>query len=188
MDILFSNYIEALKLWNKNINLVQKDTLANAWQRHFADSLQLQQFFPENSKNIIDIGSGAGFPGMVLSIATQKNINLIEPNLKKAVFLEKINTLYNSPATIINKKWQELTINNSDLVISRAYTSLNNLLECMNFVSRETQNAVGLFLKGEKTNSEIAEAKIFWNFDYEIYQSETHEFGKIIKIMGLKAK
>jgi 16S rRNA (guanine527-N7)-methyltransferase len=185
---LFEPYLQELNRWNKSINLVQADTVKNAWQRHFEDSLQLSKFIPQTSQHIVDIGSGAGFPGMVLAIHCQKKVSLIEPVKKKAVFLNQINNLYNSPAIILDQKWQEITIHNADVITSRAFASLKNILEAMEYVSRETKNALGLFLKGEKLLEEIAEAKQFWEFDYEIHQSSTHKDGKIIRVTGLKRK
>lgn len=185
---LFAPYLKELSRWNNSINLVQADTLNDAWQRHFEDSLQLSKFIPQNTECIVDIGSGAGFPGMVLAINGNKQVYLVEPVKKKAIFLNQINSFYNSPAIILNQKWQEIHIQNATVVTSRAFASLKNLLQAMEYVSRETKNALGLFLKGEKFQEEINEALEFWDFAYEIHQSTTHKNGKIIIVRELKRK
>lgn len=187
-NALFNPYLAELKKWNNSINLVQRDTIHNAWERHFEDSLQLVKFIPAGTEFIVDIGSGAGFPGMVLSIHLNKKVYLVEPINKKTVFLNQINNLYNNSAVIINNKWQNTHIRNAPVITSRAFASLKNILEAMEYVSRETKNALGLFLKGEKLQAEIAEAKQFWNFQYEIHQSITHKDGKIIIVSGLSKK
>lgn len=167
---------------------MQADTLNDAWSRHFEDSLQLAKYIPASTECIVDIGSGAGFPGMVLAINGTNKVYLVEPIQKKAVFLNQINTLYNSPAVVLKQKWQDITIKNANVITSRAFASLKNILEAMEYVSRETKNALGLFLKGEKFQEEINEALEFWDFDYEIHQSTTHKNGKIIIVRELKRK
>lgn len=185
---LFAPYLAELKKWNTSINLVQRDTIDNAWERHFEDSLQLVKFIPATTEFIVDIGSGAGFPGMVLSAHLNKKVYLVEPVTKKAVFLNQVNHLYNKSAVVLNEKWQNINISNAPIITSRAFASLKVILEAMEYVSRETKNALGLFLKGEKLQAEINEAKEFWDFQYEIQQSVTHKDGKIIIVSGLNRK
>ena len=76
--------------WQNSINLISKNTLENIWERHFLDSAQLYEFVRGVEGNIIDFGSGAGFPGMVLAIMGKKNIHLVESDHKKCVFLKEI--------------------------------------------------------------------------------------------------
>ena len=74
--------------WQKSINLISKNTIKNTWERHFLDSAQLYKFVRGIEGNIIDFGSGAGFPGLVLAIMGKKNIHLVEADYKKCVFLK----------------------------------------------------------------------------------------------------
>lgn len=184
----FAIYQQELIKWNKQINLVQNDSLENVWKRHFEDSLQLANLIPVGSQKIIDIGSGAGFPGLVLAIHLNQKITLVEPNLKKATFLHHVNNLYNSPAIVMHARWQGIEKKDFQVIVSRAFASLNNLLKAMFFVSRETKNALGLFLKGQKVAQEIEDAMQIWTFEYELIPSHTHTDGKIIKVMDLKRK
>ncbi len=155
-------------------------------QRHILDSLQLVNYIDKDNDKVVDIGTGAGLPGIILAIEGVTSIKLIEPTQKKVVFLNHIKNLYSLDVTIVNSTWAEINECDSNLVVSRAFSSLNNLLEAMTHVSRETNSPEGLFLKGEKLESEISEAKKNWNFSYEIHQSITHEKGKIIKVWGVK--
>ncbi len=157
-------------------------------QRHILDSLQLVDYINKDSDRVIDIGTGAGLPGMLLAIEGVSSVRLIEPTQKKVVFLNHIKNLYSLNVTIINSTWEKIAECNSNVVVSRAFSSLNNLLEAMGYVSRETNSPRGLFLKGEKLEIEILEAKKNWNFSYEIYQSKTHEKGKIIKVWSVEKK
>lgn len=157
-------------------------------QRHILDSLQLVDYINKDSDSVIDIGTGAGLPGMILAIEGVASVRLVEPTQKKAIFLNHIKNLYFLNVTILNSTWEKIAECNSNVVVSRAFSSLNNLLEAMVYVSRETNSPKGLFLKGEKLEIEILEAKKNWNFSYEIYQSKTHEKGKIIKVWSVEKK
>lgn len=183
---IYNPYLDELKKWNKAINLISEKSPHNLVSRHLLDSLQLIQYIDIKNEKIIDIGSGAGFPGMVLAISGASSIKLIEPSFKKAAFLEHVKNIYKLEVLIDNCKWQHLTVCDATVVVSRAFASLKELLNAMFYVSRETIRARGYFLKGEKLNYELAEAKCNWDFDYEIFQSQTSDGGKIIKVWGLK--
>ncbi len=182
---LFAN--ELLK-WNSSINLVQENTIPAIYERHILDSLQLKTYVDYEKDVIVDIGSGAGFPGMILAIDGARHVHLVEPTNKKTVFLNHIKNLYKLPITVHTSRWQDVKIQNATVVTSRAFASLTNLLDAMTNVSRETPNARGLFLKGEKAKEEIAEAKQIWNFESELFQSATHETGCIIKVWNVNKK
>lgn len=184
----FEPFIQELIKWNKSINLVQEKTINDIYNRHILDCLQLKKLLNKTPASIVDIGSGAGFPGLVLAIDTPFIMHLVEPVSKKNVFLNHIKNLYNLNVTIHNCRWQDVGINNAEIITSRAFAPLNNLLEAMEYVSRETKEARGLFLKGDKLEGELKEAQKVWQFEYEIYQSETHEKGKIISVRSLKRK
>jgi 16S rRNA (guanine527-N7)-methyltransferase len=185
---IFLPYISELIKWNKSINLIHDDTIKNIHSRHILDSLQLSSFLDYSNDIIVDIGSGAGLPGMILAIGGASNVHLIEPTSKKNVFLNHIKNLYKLPVTIHECCWKDAKINNATIVTSRAFSSLNNLLDAMIFVSRETIGARGIFLKGEKVKEEIAEAKNNWIFQYELSQNIIHENGFIIKVWNVCKK
>ena len=167
---------------------MQEKSTNDILSRHIIDSLQLREHVDYANDVIFDIGSGAGFPGLILAIDGAKNINLVEPIGKKAVFLNHIKNLYNLNVIVHACTWQQLKILDSTAVLSRAYTNLDSLLKAMTHVSRETIDAKGFFLKGEKLDDEIKDAQKNWLFRHEIYQSITHKSGKIIKVWEVSKK
>jgi 16S rRNA (guanine527-N7)-methyltransferase len=184
----FSLFANELLKWNASINLIQENTTSEIYERHILDSLQLKIYIDYEVDIVVDIGSGAGFPGIILAIDGAKKMHLVEPTGKKAVFLNHIKNLYRLPVTVHACRWQNLKITNATIVTSRAFASLSNLLTAMKHVSRETSNAQGIFLKGEKIQEEILEAKEKWYFESELFQSSTHESGSIIKVWNVSKK
>lgn len=183
---IYAEYLVELEKWNKAINLVSSKSSNDLVNRHILDSLQLMEYIDIENEKIVDIGSGAGFPGIVLAIAGANFVRLVEPSFKKVTFLGHIKNIYKLSVVIDNCKWEELKNCDATVVVSRAFASLNELLNAMSHVSRETTASKGYFLKGEKLDHELADAKCNWDFDYEIFQSQTSDSGKIIKIWDLK--
>ena len=121
-------YFDLLNIWQKKMNLVSNNSLENAETRHFLDSAQLYIFCKNLNGNIIDFGTGAGFPGAVLSILGASKIFLIESNKKKCNFLIKLKKETNSNFNIINSRIENLDFLDPSLIVSRALTSTKNLL------------------------------------------------------------
>ncbi|GHT88631.1 ribosomal RNA small subunit methyltransferase G [Alphaproteobacteria bacterium] len=157
IKISLLKYVEILKKWNKAVNLSRVTN--NFWERHIEDSLQISSDLDNNEK-IIDIGTGNGFPGIVLAICGFKNIVLCEKNHKKSAFL----------LTVKSELSLEIKIYNGDIYnfeekgyacVSRAFGSLLELLKIMD----KMQATKGVFHKGESCGKEINEAKVFFEFD-----------------------
>lgn len=184
----FNLFSSELLKWNKSINLIQEKTEGELYERHICNSLELKPFLDYNKDYVLDIGSGAGFPGLALAIDGAKYLTLVEPNGKKVAFLNHIKNLYKLPVNIASCRWQELKPSDFSVITSRAYTQLSELIEIMNFVSRETNQPRGLFLKGEKIHQEIAEAKKEWFFHIDVFPSTTHNTGCVVQITGVKKK
>ena len=123
-----SIYYKLLFLWQKKMNLVSNNSLQNAEIRHFLDSAQLYVFCKNLNGNIIDFGSGAGFPGAVLSILGASKIFLVESNKKKCNFLILLKKETDSNFNVINSRIENLEFLDPSLIVSRALTSTNNLL------------------------------------------------------------
>lgn len=161
-------YISLLKVWNKKINLVQHNTLKDIINRHINDSLQIKDMLNEND-TILDIGSGAGLPGVILSIYGFQKVILCENNFKKVVFLREVKRQlglnYNIFADDIYKfdtsKYTEIT------AVSRAFASLLKLLEIMHVLNIPK----GVFHKGVRYKNEILVAKQYYEFDCNVIQS-----------------
>ena len=127
-------FAELLKHWNRRVNLVSKDSLNDVWRRHMADSAQLRDVIPAYDGALIDAGSGAGFPGMVLAIMGLADIHLIEASAKKCTFLREAARITGSPATIHNLRLGDSTASlaalpKAAIVTARAVSPLAKLLD-----------------------------------------------------------
>ena len=179
--------LEKTRLQYQKINLVSKKTLADIWERHFLDSAQLFTFVKNLEGNIIDFGSGAGFPGMVLAIMGKKNIHLVESDHKKCVFLKEIAMLTETDITIHNCRIEDLNFIDVDLITCRALASLSKLIDYVeifiNKSSGEKQELPKLlFLKGKSYYSEVIELSKNKKISFEEYPSITDMSGKILYI------
>lgn len=155
-----SIYEQLLVKWSASLNLVAKSTLSNVWLRHFEDSLQLVPLLSPSDR-IVDIGSGAGFPGMVLALCGF-NVTLIESDQKKCVFLENVSRETNSRVNVICsriEKYRPSIDDRFDIVCSRGLASLSELAALSQNLIRQGQSQ-GLFLKGANVDKEISEMSI----------------------------
>jgi 16S rRNA (guanine527-N7)-methyltransferase len=168
--------------WNKKINLIQKNTMTDIVKRHIEDSEQICKMLNFND-DIIDIGSGAGFPGVILAINNFKNVVLCEKNNKKVAFLHVIKNKLNINFSVFAE--DVYNFNRKNFVsVSRAFGSLSKLLDVMLSIDSKK----GVFHKGKKYKEEIKEALKSFEFDYEIIQSITNKCAAIIIVKNIKRK
>ena len=177
----FDQYSQILRLWQTKMNLVAPSTLDNVQKRHIDDSAQLADYLPQNV-TVLDMGSGAGFPSVVLAILGWKVI-AIESIGKKALFLEEIKSKLDlKNLTIVNNRVENYLkqIPNSErksiIFTARAFAPLINILDYI-----AAYAAPAYLLKGAGIQSEIADAQKIYDFDYMLYPSKTGD-GFIIKI------
>lgn len=183
-----STYLEMLEKWNSKINLVGKSTIPTAWERHFIDSAQLwplQQGF----RIWVDVGSGAGFPGLVLAIiASEMNpeavFHLVESDGRKCSFLRSVSRETNLGVKIHNCRIEDFALTDADIMSARALASVDKLLEYGEKILSPSGKL--LLLKGKTCNIEIAEAEKRWNFKKDLFQSSTQHDGQIIRIADFK--
>ncbi|PIE14978.1 MAG: 16S rRNA (guanine(527)-N(7))-methyltransferase RsmG [Rhodobacterales bacterium] len=181
-------YAGLLKKWNPAINLVSKTTIQNLWQRHFFDSAQIYQFRSDEPKKWADLGSGGGFPALVLAIldvdtSPQSSFVLVESDLRKSTFLRTVIRELGLNATVITKRIEEADRLNADILTARALAPLDKLLEYANL--HLNPNGFAVFPKGEKFRSEIKEALAHWRFDVKETVSETNPNGALLRIGGI---
>ena len=182
-------YRQSLIEWQQKFNLVSKNTLNDIWLRHIEDSSQIFEYIPPQSKKLLDIGSGAGFPGMVIAIiAAEKtpylNITLVDSILKKTLYLNHVKDISDLNNTeILNCRIEKLSGRKFDVITARAVTSLDKLLEYS--FSLLSEKGICIFLKGRSYREEIAIAKQNWNFDYQEIPSRTSDDGKILIISNI---
>ena len=180
----FIIYEKLLKEWSAKMNLVAPSTLTDVQNRHIRDSAQLAQYLPRDV-NIIDLGSGAGFPGVVLAILG-RNVTCTESIGKKARFLGTLKSELDLPnLTIINDRIENFLaktpVNAGNFVFTaRAFAPLIKILD----YTHKTKCRLFL-LKGREIESEINTAKSRYKFDYKLYKSETGD-GYIISIFNVK--
>lgn len=181
-------YKKLLLKWQNSINLVSRDSLENLQERHFEDSLQLLEYFPQDCFTHIDLGSGAGFPGLVLKIASQDlKSTLVESDQRKCEFLKTVSRETKTPVKILNARIEDLSSELTyDIITARALASLTQLLT-YSFPLLHCGSHL-YFLKGRGYSQEIEEAQKKWDFDLEIFPSSTHSEGVIIHIQRLTPK
>lgn len=187
-------YESLLRQWQPAVNLVSPATLDDIWHRHFADSAQLLALAPPDARHWLDLGSGAGFPGLVLAIMLSEregaHVTLIESDTRKAAFLREVTRRTHAPATIlaerIEKAATQFTLVPMDVVTARALAPLPRLFDLAHTFFRP--DTVGLFLKGKGADREIAEASEQWAFEYEVKPSLTDAEGRVVVVRGLGQK
>ena len=180
---------EALLLkWQKAINLVGPATLDALAERHFFDSAQLFRFMPDVNVRLVDMGSGAGFPGLVLSLLGVAETHLIESDIRKATFLREVSRETKAAAKIHDMRVEDVKIDKIDVFTARALAPLKDLLGHMHRLSTAGHPAYGLFMKGMQYQEELDKAAKQWSFDVELYPSLTDLSSKVIKISNLIKK
>ncbi len=180
------SYVKFLIEYNNKLNLIGKSTIDDIWNRHIIDSLQIIKLINNNNLSIADLGSGAGFPGIPLSIVFAKNITLFEKSPKKCQFLNEAKKFSKNTIIIKNENLYNVRNNSFDIIVSRALANINLLLEFSNNLKKQNTNLI--FLKGRKIYEEIEEASKYWKIEYQLFDSITSDDGKIIKITKFNKK
>jgi 16S rRNA (guanine527-N7)-methyltransferase len=184
---LLETYVALLADWNQRHNLVSAKSLENVWHRHVWDSAQLIRFVPNTATSLIDLGSGAGFPGIVLATMLRERPGfravLYESIAKKCRFLEEATARLNLNIEVRNARMEEAKREQFDLVTARACAPLAKLLGYAR--PFQAANTVNLFLKGQSVESELTEARTSWRMTLERHVSLTDPSGVILEIRDL---
>jgi 16S rRNA (guanine527-N7)-methyltransferase len=172
-------YAGLLAKWNRRINLIGRGSEADLWRRHILDSAQLAPLIPKTAKTIADAGTGAGLPGLILSILnTSASFALIEPDRRKAAFLREAIRASQSSAIVHEKRIEEVDLPSQDVVVARALAPLDRLLEMVEkLVSIHT---VCIFPKGAGAEQELTEARTRWKMQVRQVPSRTDPAGRIL--------
>jgi len=179
-----------LRRWQAIKNLVGPATLDRIWERHIVDSLQLLNLAPE-ARTWVDLGSGAGFPGVVLAIAGQERgltVHLVESNSRKCAFLRQIVRLTGASAVVHEARLEAVIpgfVGKADVVSARALASLTQLLEWTEPMLKT--GTTGLFPKGRDAESELTEARKRWTFKADILPSRTDSEARILRITSIES-
>ncbi|MGH1419570.1 MAG: 16S rRNA (guanine(527)-N(7))-methyltransferase RsmG [Hyphomicrobiaceae bacterium] len=191
-------YAEQLVLWQAKINLVSPKTLDQAWHRHFADSAQLLSLIPKDAQSWVDVGSGGGFPGLVMAIllsdqdrkSSPIRVSLVESDSRKAAFLREVARQAMISVDICNERIELSTnwdrIRHKDVYSARAFAPLSRLFRDVSPLF--SASSTGFFLKGRSVAEEITEAQRLWKFDVQLVESITDPDGRIVVVSNLNAK
>lgn len=179
-------YVELLLEWQQRMNLIAPSTIPSVWTRHVADSLQLLALAPD-AKIWIDLGSGAGFPGLVLACALADqpgaHVHLVESTGKKANFLREAARLIEAPVTVHPVRIEEFVktfAGPADAITARALAPLNKILDLAHPLSKT--GAQGLFLKGQDVGAELTEASKYWKFEPILVPSQTNPASRVVVV------
>ncbi len=186
VDARLRLFQQTLERWNAAINLVGRRDLPHLWTRHIADSRQLGELPTPLPARAIDLGSGGGFPGLVLAIAFGIHVELIEEDQRKCAFLREAARLTGAPVTVHPVRIQDARIAPAPLVTARALAPLARLLEFA-----EPLLAPGgecRFLKGREATAELVEAAKSWSMTVERFPSRTDPTGVILRLTEIRRR
>ncbi len=181
-------YAGLLEKWNPRINLVSRATLGALWTRHFLDSAQLLDLAPETTRHWCDLGSGGGFPGLVLAILAPERrpglrFTLIESDQRKAAFLRTVLRETGAGATVLDSRIEDAPPQTADIVSARALAPLPALL---GLAARHlAPQGTGIFPKGVRHEDELRESLELWHFRCEKLPSQTDPDAVILRISEL---
>ena len=185
-------FVELLLRWQQRTNLIAKSTVPQLWTRHVSDSLQLCDLAP-GARNWVDLGSGAGFPGLVIACALADTpgvtVHLVESNAKKAAFLREAIRITGAPAPMHAERierFAETFDGPVDVVTARALAPLKRLFD--QSVSLLKTPAIGLFPKGQDVEAELTEATKYWTIKVNLAPSRTDSKGRIVVVRALERR
>jgi 16S rRNA (guanine527-N7)-methyltransferase len=181
-------YADLLEKWQKKINLVGSNTISKLWNRHMLDSAQLFPLLPRPDCSVMDFGSGAGFPGLVLAIMGGPQVTMVESDGRKCAFLaEAMRITQTGPsARLENCRIEDLSSGQVDVVTSRALAPLGKLLVFAGPFLRE--DSICLFLKGKKADEELTQTEKNWKMQVIKVQSRSDPSGTILKLENVKRR
>lgn len=181
--------LEALvRRWTPAINLVSKTTIPQLWDRHIADSAQVFALCPPSARTWVDLGSGGGFPGIVVAILARElqpslRVTLVESDLRKATFLRQAAQTLGLNVEVRSERIESLAPMRADVLSARALAPLSELL---GFASAHLQpSGVAIFPKGARYQEELSQARAVWDFDVDTLQSLSEGEAAILVIRNI---
>jgi 16S rRNA (guanine527-N7)-methyltransferase len=180
-------YAAMLEDWNARQNLVSQTSLRTMWLRHFWDSAQLIQYVPDSAASLVDLGSGAGFPALVLAeLLRARNLRIVlyESIQKKRDFLAEVARRLGLDIEVRSGRIETATPEIFDVITARACAPLPKLLDyAQPFWGADT---IGLFLKGQNLGAELTDAHNYWTMKVIKYPSRSSSSGTVLEVRGLK--
>lgn len=173
-------YVALVEKWQPKINLIANSTLGNIWDRHIRDSAQLTAHLPHHTQKILDVGSGGGFPGIVLSILTDAEVHLVESDQRKSIFLATVVRELGLSAVVHNDRIEALPPFGADVITARALAPVEKLLTLLD--TQLTTTAYCLFLKGARVDQELTVLNSYPNIRPHIHPSVTSADGAVLAL------
>lgn len=185
----FAIYAKLLAKWNPRINLVSTQSVKDMWTRHFSDSAQLHDLADHPISHWADLGSGGGFPGLVIAIlamdrGSPERVSLVESDARKCAFLRTVVRETGAPVSIHTDRIATLPPLNADVLSARALANLDTLLE--HAERHLTEGGTALFPKGKSWRKELEQAQTRWCFDHRIATNKVHDGSVILSITGVR--
>lgn len=180
-------YLTLLARWQSHINLVSESTLPDAWRRHILDSAQLLPHLPaptEADSPIVDLGSGAGFPGLVLAILGVPGMVLVESDARKVAFLREVVAQTETKATIQACRAESAAVKSARAVTARGFAPLVRLLHTA--VPFLGVGGAAVLLKGKRHQEEMEEARATWQFTVQSFPSRTDPAGVVLRLTDIR--
>lgn len=183
-----STFVDLLLIWNRRINLISRGTESTVWHRHVLDSAQLWSLRPATACHWLDLGSGGGFPGLIVAIlaheqAPELKVTLVESDQRKAAFLGVAARTLDLSVTICAERLEQCPAFAADVLSARALAPLSRLLEMT--AKHRQPGGTGLFPKGETVHKEIVEAGRLWRFEHRLHPSVTDPAAAIVEVGAL---
>jgi len=175
-----TTYAELLTAWNQRINLVGPNTIADLWRRHLLDSAQLLPLLPPETKTLVDLGSGAGLPGLILAILGVPEVHLVESDIRKCAFLREAARVTGTAITIHAQRIDKVPAVAADVITARALAPLPQLLAHGIRFARE--GTVWLLLKGKNAAAELTGAQEEWFMEATSGPSRTDPGASILRL------
>lgn len=180
------HYVSLLEKWNKSVNLIAPSTVSDIWNRHIEDSLQILPLLPSEPSQILDIGSGAGLPGVVISLASDHKVTMVDSDKKKALFLKEIRRHLGASYDIICERVENIPNQKYGIVTSRACANLSELLALSHPFLEEKSYC--LFHKGRNYSKEVEDAEKEWLFNLEVTPSITDNEAALLKLSNIQRR
>ena len=185
-----SGYLDLLDRWRERINLIGPGEGRHLWRRHVLDSLQLVEQISSEDKSVADLGSGAGFPGLILACALAEragaSVTLVENSPRKSEFLRGAGKELGLPVSVLTIRLEDAPGALFDVVAARALAPLPKLLGFA--ASWLKPSGKALLMKGRDTATELAEAREAWTFDLSILDSQSSPEGRVLKVSSLRSR
>jgi 16S rRNA (guanine527-N7)-methyltransferase len=176
-------FADLLRKWQRSINLVAAGTLPELWRRHMLDSAALFPLIPPGTRVLVDFGSGAGFPGLVLAILGVPEVHLIDSDARKCAFLTEAARLFAPTAKVHRGRIEAIPPIPADVVTARALAELDQLLGLAERFLKP--DGICLFLKGARAEDELTQARQRWRMAAEAFPNPADSSGKILRIKDL---